>query len=465
MTLLDPVWRPQPFRNVISGGRSDTSTWQHPLHERALGLDETTFQALLRHDNGSGGSSLMYEWMQDALDDLADANDTARAQAQAFGSMMDVIKQLPAWRAGDIQNQAPLYSGRTQPREASGVPGRKWEQVEAFTRLVPDGSNPIVDWCSGKGHLARWMHTSSSTCGRNYRGVGGRQVHCLEINPNLCRSGEELTQKQRSIQPNGVLFYEHDVLSDSLPSNLQGADYTYTALHACGELHRTALVSAAAQQAKTVVVVPCCYEKHFSSNASNLDEASRDRAFQPLSVVAKERSSLLITRDDLFLAVADGVVTASVKEAKMREKEMAWRLAFKLWWKDVDITDSAAFLEYTVPSAPNRLLVEDDFALFLRHCITSKGRSSAARKRLEPALDAALSNRRNLEEYAARGEVLRMEVERLELVRRVFQRPFELWLTADYGLFLEENGYEVDMLQLCDRSITPRNIAIVAQRS
>ena len=109
-------------------------------------------------------------------------------------------------------------------------------------------------------------------------------MHCLEIDPNLCRSGELLTKKQKTIQPNNVVFYERDVLMDPLPSNLQGTDYTYTALHACGELHRTALVSAATQQARAIVVVPCCYEKHFGV-ASNFQ-------FQPLSAVANKHTSL-----------------------------------------------------------------------------------------------------------------------------------------------------------------------------
>lgn len=484
LKAFEPVWRPQPFR-LVTQSIATSNAWQHPLHERALELDEPTFQTLF--NDGSNNNAMLYDWIQDVFVDLTNTSSTDSSgddqneghsvamvqlqyQAQLFGSMVDVLQELPTQQAGDIF-QPPSYSGRTQPREANGVPGRKWEQVEAFSRLVPEGSNPIVDWCSGKGHLARWMHTSTCTCE-----IRGRPVHCLEIDQNLVRSGELLTKKQKSIPQNGgIEFYEHDVLTDPLPSNLEGTDYTHTALHACGELHRTALVAAATQQARAVVVVPCCYEKHFGV-ASNSDSDTIYHTFRPLSDVANKHTSLSITRDDLFLAVADGVVTASAKEAKVREKEMAWRLAFDLWRTDIQLklgtSDDQMFSstsEYPtvhVPSAPYRLLAEDDFALFLRHCVMSKGRSSAARKRLEPALNAALTNgsRVLLEDYAVRGEELRLRVERLELVRRAFQRPFEMWLATDYGLFLEEKGYQVDLRTLCDRSITPRNIAIVAQR-
>ena len=74
-----------------------------------------------------------------------------------------------------------------------------------------------------------------------------------------------------------------------------------------------------------------------------------------------------------------------------------------------------------------------------------------------------LNGPRSLEDYAAREEELRLRVERHELVRRAFRRPFEMWLATEYGLFLEEKGYQVDLRTLCDRAhtITPHNIAII----
>ena len=68
--------------------------------------------------------------------------------------------------------------------------------------------------------------------------------------------------------------------------------------------------------------------------------------------------------------------------------------------------------------------------------------------------------------FAQRGEALRRKVERLELVRRTFSRPLELWLALDMALFLQETGdYQTVRLQrLCDRTVTPRNVAVVALR-
>ena len=482
LTVFESVWRPQPFRLAVAS--SSSPSWQHPLHQKAADLDDATFRDI------NSSNEVLRDWVTDCLSDLAtDNNDdtydengnTYQLQSEAFQSMLDVLQEFPTPNTSQQANEKTTYSGRTQPREANGIPGRKWEQVEAFTKLVPKGNNnqyPIIDWCSGKGHLARWMHHSSnaneSSCGCGCR---GRPVHCLEIDSKLCRAGERLTKKQTTIPTNtGVMFYEHDVLNDALPSTLQGENFTYTALHACGELHRTALRVAVQNRVRDVVIAPCCYEKHFGRH-DTADNDNDGLLFQPLSTVVKDRTSLSIHREDLFLAVADGIVTSNAKEANVREKEQAWRLAFELWRRDQEVSHSQSSSEQhlSVPSAPYRILADDNFPLFVHHCITSKGRNSVERSSLQPAFTAALlnnakkssttrlaDNHHHLDEYAVKGEALQRLVERQELIRRAFQRSFELWLTMDCGLFLEESGYTVELQQLCDRSITPRNVVIVA---
>jgi len=151
----------------------------------------------------------------------------------------------------------------------------------------------------------------------------------------------------------------------------------------------------------------------------------------------------------------------------VRKKEQAWRLAFELWRRDQEVSPTQSSEQHlTVPSAPTRILANDNFPLFLHHCITSKGRNSRIRRSLLPAFTAALitadNHHHHLDEYAIKGETLRQLVERQELIRRAFQRPFELWLAMDCGLFLQESGYTVELRQLCDRSVTPRNVVIVA---
>ncbi|MFP3541016.1 SAM-dependent methyltransferase, partial [Pseudomonas sp. SIMBA_044] len=65
------------------------------------------------------------------------------------------------------------------------VPGRKWQQIEAFASRLSFAAAPKhwLDWCSGKGHLGRrLLHT-------------GQQLTCLEYDPALVASGQALSQR------------------------------------------------------------------------------------------------------------------------------------------------------------------------------------------------------------------------------------------------------------------------------
>ena len=468
----ESLWRPSPF------SLAHTSLWHKALHEEALLLDEAELNELQTAEpcqlfawasNGVAGTEI-----SDRMEDLQEVLETCRVSAECV---------------------APPFARRTQPRQARGIPGRKWEQIEAFAELARakggGGSSKIVDWCSGKGHLARQLYA----CGCC------NEVDCLEIDKALIAAG-------RALSPSlPIRFHEHDVLTDPLPSSVSGPSRMHTALHACGELHRQMLRTAVRERAQRLVVAPCCYEKHRlgSSSSSSSSSSFSDpfaAAFSPLSATVASRSTLRLRHEDLYLARADGPVTGSAKERSLRTRERTWRLAFDCWRREVTAgqqetaslasagdDDPLGAWRHTgvacdevvaaqreeavleVPSAPRRILVHGDalpeeaFATFCRHCVSADGRNADARRQLAPALEAAIaSGALRSQGYVERGAALLGRVERLELVRRAFQRPLELWLASDLALYLEESGYDVEMTALCERKITPRNIAIVAQR-
>ena len=53
----------------------------------------------------------------------------------------------------------------------------------------------------------------------------------------------------------------------------------------------------------------------------------------------------------------------------------------------------------------------------------------------------------------------------MELVRHLFRRPLEIWLLLDRALFLEEQGYRVEVGTFCPKPTTPRNLLIRAVRA
>ena len=93
------------------------------------------------------------------------------------------------------------------------VPGRKWQQIEAFGAALRFAQTPRhwLDWCAGKGHLGRrLLHT-------------GQQLTCLEYDPALISSGQALSDHHQL----PVTHRLQDVL----------ADVTLSAEHKIGRAH------------------------------------------------------------------------------------------------------------------------------------------------------------------------------------------------------------------------------------
>lgn len=295
------------------------------------------------------------------------------------------------------------------------VPGRKWQQIEAFGSHL-DFQQPThhwLDWCAGKGHLGRrLLHT-------------GQRLTCLEYDPALVSAGERLSQRHH-------LTAEHvlqDVMAEHTAHCLS-AHHTPVALHACGDLHVRLMQLASRRGCTQLAIAPCCY------NRTQGD-------YQPVSTTAS-RSALHLSKDDLGLPLSE-TVTAGQRVRQQRDHSMARRLAFDLLQRHLRQSDDYL----PTPSLPSHWL-QQPFPAYCQHLADLKGLALPAN------IDwAAL-------EHA--GVARLAEVRNLERVRNLFRRPLELWLVLDRGLYLQEQGYEVQVGTFCDYSLTPRNLMLRAER-
>ncbi|PNA03254.1 MULTISPECIES: methyltransferase [unclassified Pseudomonas] len=296
------------------------------------------------------------------------------------------------------------------------VPGRKWQQIEAFASRLSFAAQPKhwLDWCSGKGHL-----------GRRLLGAD-QQLTCLEYDPALVASGQALSQRHHL----HALHVEQDVLAANT-ALLLNAEHTPVALHACGDLHVRLMQLASAAGCRQLAIAPCCYNR-----------ISRTE-YQALSS-AGSRSDLQLSLEDLSLPMSE-TVTAGARVRRQRDTSMARRLAFDKLQRQVRGVD-----EYLpTPSLPSAWLDKP----FADYCC-----DLAALKELSTigspdwvALEAA-------------GWQRLAEVRNLELLRGLFRRPLELWLNLDRALFLSEQGYVVRLGTFCEAPLTPRNFLLLAER-
>ncbi|WP_233282011.1 methyltransferase [Pseudomonas mangiferae] len=295
------------------------------------------------------------------------------------------------------------------------VPGRKWQQIDAFAASLrfTDPVHHWLDWCAGKGHLGRRLAHD------------GHPLRCLEQDPDLVREGQRLSDRLG-------LEAEHlqqDVLAEDAAQRLD-AHHTPVALHACGDLHLRLMRLADAAGCARLALAPCCY---------NRTEAS---AYQPLSQAGRE-AALALDREDLRLAISE-TVTAGARVRRQRDRSMAHRLGFDLLQRHLRSEDHYL----PTPSLPGTWL-ERPFAE--QAVALANGRLD-----LPATLDWA--------HWETAGWRRLAEVRNLELLRGLFRRPLELWLVLDRALYLEDRGYRVQVGPFCDQNLTPRNLLIVAER-
>lgn len=373
------LWRPAPFHEP-------RPAWcaRYPgLSIRLLALSDAEVERL------AGDNPGLIEWIGRHLG--------ANFPALALRKLID----LPRTGEAPAPNSSLL---------AWRVPGRKQEEIEAFAAAVEEVRHPVLEWCSGKGHLGRLL-------GQRWQ----QPVYSLEWDAELCAAGTELAARAGVEQH----FIACDVLTDFAASHLPGRHAV--ALHACGDLHLSLLREAVVASAPAVDLAPCCYYRIAQGR------------YQPLNPDAR----LALSRDELHLAVTE-TITAGARELRLRDRSMAWKLAFLEWRSGLGVARGGTFKP--IPAA----WYGAGFAAWMAQV--------AQRENLPPPTDLDWEN------VEARGWARQREVRRLDLLRLAFRRPLEIWLALDRALYLERHGYRVTLSEFCSRRLTPRNLLISARR-
>ena len=340
------------------------------------------------------------------LEALVASPDDCRAWLEAY---------LPfAGELGQLSDVAPLPARSLAPSGAHFdwfIPGRKRAQIEAFASRGPAVAAPLLEWCAGKGHLGRRLALSD-----------GQPVSSLEIDPDLCEDAGRLAVRVGVDQQ--VLCA--DALEPASRAHVHGREVL--ALHACGELHRSLVRGAAVDGARGYRIAPCCYYR----GAQDQD------GYRPVS----HEASLPLDGRALRLAVTE-TVTAPPRLRQRLARDQAWKLAFIALRNALEGEAIRPF-----PPMPSQLL-SGDFAAY--------GAAAARRQGVSLPMGVDWAH------WLAVGERRRGEVRRLELVRHAFRRPLEMWLVMDLTRGLEEAGFQVEVGTFCERSLTPRNLMVLAK--
>jgi hypothetical protein len=297
----------------------------------------------------------------------------------------------------------------------AGIKQRKWEQIQAFESCIPWLQQPLTEWCSGKGYLAQLY------------GLRHQQpVHCVEYDSAICKSGIAHASKF-SID---AQFHQADVVKDNTDKLFEDPT-SFVALHACGQLHLNLIEQVINHSIKHVAIAPCCY--HLLPTVR----------YSPLSTPGKQ-TGLILTKEEMRLALEEHVTGTSAELSKHRQLQH-YRLAFDEYCKASLNTN-----DYTPTPALAQSWAKVPVGQLMQHLAELKQMEIPASIDWQPWLDI--------------GHVRYQNYRRYSLPRYMFRRLIELWLVLDRAIVLQENGYNIDLGEFCEKSMTPRNLMIIGQK-
>ncbi|MGL5359973.1 MAG: methyltransferase, partial [Shewanella sp.] len=130
----------------------------------------------------------------------------------------------------------------------------------------------------------------------------------------------------------------------------------------------------------------------------------------------------------------------------LRHQEIAWRLGFDALQRQCTGRDKYL----PIPSVKQSQL-SGSFKAF---CLWA-----AAQKSVDLPVDI------DWDAWLALGLQRQRLTRRIDLVAHLFRRVLERWLILDRVCFLLEQGYQVELVEFCANSVTPRNALILATKS
>jgi SAM-dependent methyltransferase len=318
--------------------------------------------------------------------------------------------------------QLPLLEAEplSVPAEAlRGVPARKREQLRTLLgALAPSAARAtrIVDVGAGSGHFSRLSAE-----------LFQRQTVAVDRNAALVHNGRELSQQRaRHVGALAVAFVTADLTRE--PLALRSSDLA-VGLHACGELGDQ-LALAAAEAGCALSLVSCCLQKIQASERVALSRAATGLRLRKADLGL---TNLTLRRDGVEASLGDNL--------RAREARLALRHLLRA--RGVDVRPGEEM------RGVNRRRAHAGLRELASRVLASRA--------LPPPTDA---------ELGAHGENARTEhlsIRRFSLPRHLLSRLVELAVVFDRAALIEEHGSAVQVVQLFEDAITPRNTLLLAE--
>ena len=282
----------------------------------------------------------------------------------------------------------------------------------------------VVDIGGGIGALAQTLNNQYQL-----------RMHSVDMDPVLQATGKERHRKNARDRQNMVEYHEHRVaLENEEFRKLLGPGKMSLGLHTCGDLSLHQMLSSVATNTGSLINFGCCYQR------------LEDVLTQNVSSYAQALPTKIIQNKFALTLAARAHRKTDEKDFDFKLKVKYFRYAFHLLLSDKYGRNGMATLGNS-----SKKLYDSPFSVYALEQFRRLGITPLPAEEL----DAYYND-------FDRKELIR-EMLTAGFIRNVFGRLLEAYILLDRAIFMDESGYDSQIMSFFDEEVSPRNLGLVCQ--
>ena len=361
------------------------------------------------------GSEINHKWITGLM--KLDRDDLVRFDAQREHTLLNDPEWLEL--VDDIEDLSRFRKVEVNEIELKtfGNVKKQHELKQLYFFMSEDSGKSVADFGGGVGNLAYFLE-----------GELEMKVTVLEKDLALIDKGKKKLSKMNS----QVLFNHCHVCSNSSTANLENIEVA-VGLHTCGNFATDMFRTCMENKIQKIINFGCCYSK-IKDDDYNLSVHS-DK-----SISFNERA---------LSSAIQSFNKVPVEFYKYRERIMKFKLSFHHW-----LFSEHSHLAFCSMSNARKSLYENSFGDYVQICLSKF------------FTEIMVPDKKNVELFyqSERNTYLNEYFSAFYALRRYLGKLVEIYILCDRALFLEENGYSVDIVEVFNPAISPRCNAIVATK-
>jgi len=281
----------------------------------------------------------------------------------------------------------------------------------------------VVDIGGGIGLLAQTLN--------NYYGLN---VTSVDMNSEFQKTGIERHQKNAKNPLNKVQYRNLRVGPDSEFTSLLEENVMPVGLHTCGKLALDIIKVSSQKKVPALVNFGCCYH--------TLDLSGE---LQNISAFSKNNDPIWMNKFALTLSCR------AHKKMDEKDYDLKQKVKFYRYALHILLHDDYDMKELITLGNSSPKLYDESFAIYAKEQFKRINIESKHSDEELNAFFAAPELQKLIEQMLGAG-----------LIRNALGRVLELYLLLDRAIYLEEQGYQVEVREFFDEELSPRNIGITA---